>query len=194
MAQLAEVRERPGAGARLSADSDIANALLPTPTDATRRLAAAEADQAALLATNERLQRHIRGVLDLRHKGGGGGENQLGTAEARYSALRARLVEHRAMLEATSRHYDRTIDEMRETLQTRLNRTTSIQNVRGRPRPGRGALCLDSALDAVGACTSSIAAHSAARSRNGGVSRRRRCGTSLARWARPRSARARASC
>lgn len=139
MVQAAEQRERTAArpSGRLSEDSAIANALLPTPTDATRRLAAAEADRAALLATNERLQRHIRGVLDLRHKANGGGENQLGTAEARYAALRQRLVEHRAMLEATSRHYDRTIDDLRETLQTRLNRTTAIQNVR---RPELSAL------------------------------------------------------
>jgi hypothetical protein len=83
-----------------------------------------------LLATNERLQRHIRSILDLKQKGSGVVDNSLGTAQARYTSLQQRLLEHHAMLTATEQHYERSVDSLRETLQTRLANTTSIQNVR----------------------------------------------------------------
>jgi hypothetical protein len=83
-----------------------------------------------LVATNERLQRHIRSILDLKQKGAGVVDNSLGTAQARYTSLQQRLLEHHAMLTATEQHYERSVDSLRETLQTRLANTTSIQNVR----------------------------------------------------------------
>jgi small-conductance mechanosensitive channel len=108
----------------------LAPTLGPDDSSASSRLQAAQDDQAALLATNERLQRYIRSVLDLRQKGAGAGDNSLGTAQARYTSLRQRLLEHRAMLNATEQHYERLTDSLREQLQTRLAKATSIQNVR----------------------------------------------------------------
>jgi hypothetical protein len=99
-------------------------------------------EQAQLLALNERLQRYIRSVLDLRHKGTGGDDNQLGTADARYASLRQRLIEHRAMLAATDKHYDTAIDELRSVLQGRLTKTTSIQQVREPALVSLIVLCL----------------------------------------------------
>ena len=93
-------------------------------------IAAATAEQTALLALNDRLQRHIRSVLDLRTKANAAENDQLGTADARYASLRARLQEHRAMLAATDKRFDVAVDELRDALQTRLGKATSVQNVR----------------------------------------------------------------
>lgn len=102
----------------------------PSAQELKRRLAIAQADQDSLLSTNERLQRSIRSVLDLRRKGAGEDDSKLGTAEARYKSLAASLEEQKSKLTSSAAKYDRTVEDLREELHDRLTRTTQIQNVR----------------------------------------------------------------
>eukprot|EP00892_Ulva_mutabilis_P012321 jgi/Ulvmu1/9461/UM052_0029.1 len=93
-----------------------------------KRLEIAQAEQDTFLSTNERLQRSIRSVLDLRRKGAAEDDSKLGTAEARYKSLAASLEEQKAKLTSSAAKYDRTVEELREELHERLTRTTQIQN------------------------------------------------------------------
>jgi hypothetical protein len=93
------------------------------------KIAAATAEQEELLGNNEKLQRHIRSVLDLRRKGNQEEENMLGTAEARYASLCASLDEQKTHLANIASKYDRTVEELRQELQDRLTKATQVQNV-----------------------------------------------------------------
>lgn len=90
----------------------------------------ARSEQVQLLDINERLQRHIRLALDLRRRTQDDDDNKLGTAEARYMSLRKTLIEQHAKLQATEQHYDSTIVELRDVLQERLARSSTISQVR----------------------------------------------------------------
>jgi hypothetical protein len=92
-------------------------------------LTQARAVQEELLGNNERLQRQIRSVLDLRRKGPAEDENVLGTAEARYASLCQSLEEQRNKLANIAAKFDRTVDELRQELQDRLTKATQVQNV-----------------------------------------------------------------
>lgn len=94
------------------------------------KLAQARADQEELLGGNERLQRQIRSVLDLRRKGPAEDENMLGTAEARYASLCSSLEGQKTKLANIASKFDRTVEELRQELQERLTKTTQVQNVR----------------------------------------------------------------
>lgn len=102
----------------------------PSAQELKKRLGILQTDQESLLATNERLQRAIRSVLDLRRRGAAEDDSKLGTAEARYKSLSASLEEQKSKLASSAAKYDRTVEELREELHERLTRTTQIQNVR----------------------------------------------------------------
>lgn len=93
------------------------------------KLAQAKADQDELLGGNERLQRQIRSVLDMRRKGPAEDDNMLGTAEARYSGLCSSLEEQKRRLANIVAKFDRIVEELRLELQERLTKTTQVQNV-----------------------------------------------------------------
>lgn len=102
----------------------------PSAAELEKRLAIAQEQQDTLLAANERLQRSIRSVLDLRRRGAAEDDSKLGTAEARYQSLAASLEEQKSKLTSSAAKYDRTVEDLREELHERLTRTTQVQNVR----------------------------------------------------------------